>query len=154
MSPMQKQAWFNLTVIGVTAILVATLAPLIGSRSQAGFAVLALLAFGILFLRRRAGQVIADERDKMIQQKSAMIAYSVFWIVFVLATVTASLWYQDRGCVPLVFVSSSVWCGFMLLCRFVGFHVGSIRPEMISCHRIDMAPSPIRFAVCDSNTMR
>jgi hypothetical protein len=115
MSPMQKQAWFNLAVIGVTAILVATLAPFMGRAAVGAFGVLGLLGFGPLFVRRKAGTVVLDERDALIQRKSALIGYSVFWVVFVAAVMLASWWYSDRGAVPIVFVQSSVWCGLMLL---------------------------------------
>jgi hypothetical protein len=115
MLPMQKQAWFNLTVVCVTLVTIAALVPFLGRGALGGFGVLGLLGFNGLFARKRTAMVAFDERDHMIQRKSALIGYSVFWVVFVLAVTIVSLRYSDRGAVPIVFVESSVFCGLMIL---------------------------------------
>jgi hypothetical protein len=115
MSPMQKQAWFNLAVVSATLVTIAALAPLLGRGALGGFGVLGLLGFNPLFLRKRTATVNFDERDFLIQRRSAVIGYSVFWVVFTLAATIVSLRYSDRGAVPIVFVESSVFSGLMIL---------------------------------------
>jgi hypothetical protein len=115
MSPFQKQAWFNLAVISVTLVTVAALVPFLGRGALGGFAVLGLLGFNPLFVRKSRGRVLFDEPELMIQQKSALTGYSVFWVVFTLAVTIACLQYSDRGAVPIVVVWSSYLCSLMIL---------------------------------------
>jgi hypothetical protein len=116
MSAVQKWAWFNLAVIAVTLVAVASLLPVLGKGALGGFGVLGLIGFGPLFLRRKPGQVLTDERDQLIQRRSWVLAYSLFWVGFVLAAVVLSaLVYGWEGAVPVWVVQSSVFCAFMLV---------------------------------------
>jgi hypothetical protein len=115
MSAMQKWAWFNLAVITLTVVAVLSLLPFLGKGALGGFGFLGLIGFGPLFFRRKSGQVVADERDALIQQRSWVLAYSLFWVVFVLATVLSAVIYGQDGAVPVWVVQSSVFCAFMLV---------------------------------------
>src|SRR6266508_716046 len=116
MSPMQKFAWFNLAVIALTLLVVFSLLPFLGYRAMGGLGCLGLIGFGPLFFRKKPGQVLTDERDHLIQARSWIVAYALFWVVFVLAAVVLSaVVYGQEGAVPVWVVQSSVFCGFMLV---------------------------------------
>jgi hypothetical protein len=116
MSALQKFAWFNLVIIAATAVVVVALVPVLGAGALGGLGVLGFLGFGPLFFRKRAGQVLADERDVLIQRRSWIVAYSVFWVVFVLTAVflSASVYGWD-GAVPVSVVQLSVFGSLMLV---------------------------------------
>ena len=116
MSAMQKLAWFHLAVIALTLVAVLSLLPFLGKGALGGFGFLGLIGFGPLFLRKRPGQVLTDERDTLIQRRSWILAYALFWVVFVLAAALLSpLVYGQQGAVPVWVVQGSVVCGFMLV---------------------------------------
>ena len=115
MSPLQKFAWFNLAVIGFSTLVVLCLMPFLGYASLGGLGFLGFLGLGVLFFRQRPGQVTMDERDNLIMIRSLVLAYTLFWVVFVLSAVFGSrLLYGQDGSVPVVLVQLSVACGFML----------------------------------------
>ena len=116
MSPMQKFAWFNLAVIALTLLVVFSLLPFLGYRAMGGLGCLGLIGFGPLFFRKKPGQVLTDERDHLIQARSWIVAYALFWVVFVLAAVVLSaVVYGEDGAVPVSVVRMSVAWGFMLV---------------------------------------
>jgi hypothetical protein len=112
MLPAQKQAWFTLAVIGVTVVVVVALVPFLGRGALGGFGILGLCGLGPLFYRRKEGRVLTDERDAMIQRRAVVIAYTVFWLVFVAAGVLVPFAYPES--VPSWLVGVSVWGAFML----------------------------------------
>jgi len=115
MSPLQKFAWFNLAVIGFSTLVVLSLMPFLGYRSLGGLGFLGFLGLGVLYFRKRPGQVTMDERDNLIMTRSLILAYALFWVVFVLSAVFVSpLLYGQEGSVPVVLVQLSVAWGFML----------------------------------------
>src|SRR5262245_15605561 len=116
MSAMQKFAWFNLAVIALALVAILSLLPFLGKGALGGFGFLGLIGFGPLFFRKRPGRVLTDERDHLIQWRSWLVAYSLFWVAFVLAAVLLTpLVYGQQGAVPVWVVQSSVFCGFMLV---------------------------------------
>ena len=56
-------------------------------RACAAFALIGLCGLPHLFawLRRHDKEPICDERDRLIHSRASLIAYSVFWVVFVLS---------------------------------------------------------------------
>ena len=115
MTAAQKHACFNLTVVVLTVVTVLILIPVLGPGAQGGFGFLGLLGFGPLFFRRRGNEVVEDERDRAIQRRSVLIAYTVFWLAFVAACVSLPAFYGWKGSVPVAVVQSSVWCGLILV---------------------------------------
>src|SRR5262245_39719542 len=101
MSATQKFAWFNLAVITLTLAAIFALLPFLGKGALGGFGLIGLLGFGPFFFRSKPGQVTVDERDQLIQRRSWLLAYALFWVVFVLAAVFLSaLVYGEDGAVP------------------------------------------------------
>jgi hypothetical protein len=116
MSTLQKFAWFNLAVIALTLVAILSLLPFLGKGALGGFGFIGLMGLGPLFFLRRPGQVLIDERDALIGKRSWIAAYSVFWVVFVLAAVFLSaVVYGQDGAVPVTVVQMSVAVGFMLV---------------------------------------
>jgi hypothetical protein len=120
MSAVQKFAWLNLAVIALTIVTFLSLLPYLGKGALGSFGFLGLTGLGAFFFRRRSGEVVIDERDQLIQQRSWVLAYSMFWLVFVLAAVFLSAAaYGWEGAVPVWVVQSSVGWGFMLVYALV-----------------------------------
>jgi hypothetical protein len=116
MSALQKFAWFSLAVIALTIVVVLSLLPFLGQAAFWGFGFLVLFWFGAFFYRRKPGQVLTDERDQLIGRRSWDLAYSVFWVVFLLAALFLSaLVYGEDGAVPVSVLRWSGFCGFMLV---------------------------------------
>jgi hypothetical protein len=116
MSAMQKWAWFNLAVIALTLVAILSLLPFLGKGALGGFGFLGLMGLGpFFFFLKKHGHVLADERDTLIQRRSWVLAYSLFWVVFVLAAVLSAVAYGQDGAIPVWVVQSSVFCGFMLV---------------------------------------
>ncbi len=100
MSYHEKQAWFNLAVVGLAMATFFVLLPLFGvQRALGAFGWLGLLGLSPLFYRAKKGnsQVVSDERDYLIQSKAGLIAYSVFWMVFVGGSMGVWALYRDHG---------------------------------------------------------
>jgi hypothetical protein len=104
MNASQKFAWYTLAVVALTVVSVLLLIPLLGPGAQGAFGLLGLLGFTPLFFRRRGDEVVQDERDVQIRQRSLTIAYSVFWVLFVLGSMTAPAVYGWSGSVPVSMV--------------------------------------------------
>ena len=81
-----------------------------------GLGFLGLMGVGPLFFRKKPGQVVTDERDHLIQWRSWIFAYAVFWVVLVLvAVVLSAFFYGEDGAVPVSVVRISVAWAFMLV---------------------------------------
>ncbi|HEX3357596.1 MAG TPA: DUF2178 domain-containing protein [Tepidisphaeraceae bacterium] len=117
MTATQKQHTFNLIVIAITFALFFAAAPFIGVTHAGGFlGLMGFLGFGIFFLWKRgqSTQVIADERDRAIQQRAFHVAFAIFWAIFVLACVGAWLIYGDNGAIPIRFLPVIMYCSWGL----------------------------------------
>jgi hypothetical protein len=115
MTATQRHAWFSLAVVAATIVAVLALTPVLGPRAQVAFALLALLALGPLFVRRKHREVPVDERDRAIGQRAGMIAYAVFWLAFVAACLSLPVLYGWGGSVPVVVVQAAVWWAWILV---------------------------------------
>ena len=117
MNAAQKFAWFNLAVIAATLITVLALIPVLRHEAMGGLGLLGFLGIGPLFLRRKGGESVWDERDQVIAIRSALAAYTVFWLVFVASCMSLPIIYGWQGKVPVMVVQWSVFVAMML---FVG----------------------------------
>jgi hypothetical protein len=91
----EKQAWFTL-VVGLATVIVFgvvfALCKIFGHPPTVAFASFALFALtgfeGHIGRReKKTGKVTMDERDLEIARAALLAAYSVFWVLFVLAAV-------------------------------------------------------------------
>jgi hypothetical protein len=80
-----------------------------------GFGLLGLLGLTPFLFRKGEGKIVCDERDQLINQRSVIAAYSVFWLVFVAACMTLPAVYGWNGAVPVVVVMSSVFVAMMVI---------------------------------------
>jgi hypothetical protein len=124
MSALQKFAWFNLGVIALTIATVLLLLPFLGKGALGGLGFLGLTGFGPVFFRRKPGQVLIDERDQLILLRSWILAYSLFWVVLVLAAVLlCPLVYGQEGAVPVWVLQTSVFFAFMIVHALVSIAI-------------------------------
>ena len=115
----QKEALFNLVVVGLALATVLSLYPVFGPSAAAGFGVLGFWALAHSSTGCDRGRVVADERDRLIRQRATIIAYTVFWLAFVASAMLALGFYGAEGAVPVMVVMNAVWLGVML---FVAMH--------------------------------
>lgn len=115
MSASQKHAWFNLVVISLSLVAVGCLYPFLGWKAHGALGLCGVLGLGPFFYRKRKGEVVLDERAILIQQRSALLGYSIFWVVYVLAaSLLSPLVYGQDGSVPVVVVQLSVFYAMVL----------------------------------------
>ena len=116
MAPAQRQAWFNLVIISLALGTVLVLTPALGfRRAQGGLGLVGLLGLAPVLFRKRAGKVFMDERDVLIQSRAWAVAYALFWVVFIAVCVSAPFTFGAGGAVPVEWIQSSVWYGFILV---------------------------------------
>ena len=113
MSVLQKQAWYNLVVVVGSLVVVLGLIPVLGRGAAGGFGLLGLLGL-TPFLFRKGEKIVADERDQLINQRSVIGAYSVFWLVYVAACTVLPAVYGWNGSVPVTVVTSSVFAAVIV----------------------------------------
>jgi len=102
MSAMQKFAWFNLAVVLLSLSVVLSLLPIVGAqRAQVGLVILGLFGLDPLFLRSKRGRTVFDERDTLIQRRSVIVAYTIFWLGLFAGSGLAALSYGLDGAVPV-----------------------------------------------------
>jgi uncharacterized membrane protein len=87
MSVQEKQAWFILSVLGLTGLVYGALGLAVGFHTWT-LGTLGLLGFAglapLIGLRdRRRGQIICDERDVLIARRAGNAAFGVLWLAFV-----------------------------------------------------------------------
>ncbi|MBN2288818.1 MAG: hypothetical protein JXQ83_05750 [Candidatus Glassbacteria bacterium] len=116
MNTSQKIAWFTLAVITLALAAYLILLKLTGhpEASTAGFALLGLLGCSPLFLGRRKGVVLLDERDREIERKAGQAGFFVFWLYFVAFCVLVPFHYGRRD-VPSFLLTLLCLAGVMVL---------------------------------------
>ncbi len=94
-----------LVVFGLFLVLTPLLGPKVGITAVgvASWALMAALALYALLRRRDPREVVVDERDRQIKQRSAAIAGMMLWSVASLASVTLMLvcWWQGRQTITI-----------------------------------------------------
>jgi len=115
MNASQREAWFNLALVLSVSVIVVVMVPFLGKGALGGFGFLGLLGLSPVFFRKRPGAVVLDERDTQIRLRSLFCAHLVFWLLYVLAAMTAPAVYGWNGSVPVVLVIWSVFCGMIVI---------------------------------------
>ena len=96
MNSSEKVAWIELIVSVSAIVLVAALYPWLGGGAAGGFGLLGLLGITPLFMRKRAGQVISDERDRLIEQRSSLLGCGAAWVLMMLSLTAITMWHADQ----------------------------------------------------------
>lgn len=128
MNRAQKIAWFNLVVILISLLLsgiaVAVLAflafvaelPLRAALGGLGFmGIMGLLGLTPFLFRKDEGKVRFDERDLVINRKAAVVAYSVFWVLFVAAAMVPWFIIGPGGVITVNYLPCLVFGGVFVV---------------------------------------
>ena len=117
----QRIAKFNLIVIlialGLSAVAVGISYLVIGlpiRRAVGGFGLLGicgLLGLSPILFKKKTGEVDFDERDLLIQRKALVGAYSIFWVLFVLAAMIPFFVLGSDGKVSVQYLAAMVFAG-------------------------------------------
>jgi hypothetical protein len=127
MNRWQKMAWYQIIVIiavlTLTGTVVGSLTFLHGmpsARSGLGLlGLLGLLGMGRFFFPSKSGQISADERDLLIQKRSLLASYTVFWLLFVGGCMIP--WFivkivEHKNYIPVDVLPIIVICGGIIVC--------------------------------------
>jgi uncharacterized membrane protein len=114
MVPMQKLDWFEFLVSLAAVAVVLVLVPWFGDRAHAGFALLGILVFGIWFVRKRGQEVVSDERDRSIEQRSKDLGVGVAWMYLFITLSAIVFWSSlyNGGVVPTRLLTLLIWTQF------------------------------------------
>ncbi len=123
MNRLQKVAWYQLIVIfavlGLTAITVAIVVHSKGyGHAHFGLATLILLAFvhfDRVFFPLKAGQIAFDERDDMIKKKAVTVAYTVFWVAFILGCIVPYFILGPMSSISVGVLPSMLFCAAIII---------------------------------------
>ena len=86
MNVQQKVAWYNLGVLAAAVVIYGILVPFLGAVPALGaFGICGLWGLGILFYRRGRGEVLVDERDRLVSLRAQVAGLWVFWECFIAA---------------------------------------------------------------------
>jgi hypothetical protein len=124
MNRQQKIAWFNLIVVslalGLSVIAFCIVYFIFGipaHRAAAGFGFMGIMGFigltPVLF--KDKNKVQADERDLAILRKATVTAYSVFWILFVAATMIPWFIIGPNGTITVNYLPWMVFGGMCVV---------------------------------------
>jgi len=125
MNRWQKIAWFTLVVIGLALVLslaavsVAYFGLGLPMRAAAGgFGFIGIMGFigltPVLF-KKEKGKVEIDERDLLIQKKASLAAYSIFWVLFVLAAMVPWFIIGPKGTITVRYLPWMVFGGMFVV---------------------------------------
>ncbi|QDV76870.1 DUF2178 domain-containing protein [Botrimarina mediterranea] len=114
MTATEKSAWTELIVVAIATIGVGCLLPWLGNRATGMFGFLGFLPLSMLWLRRRGGEVVVDERDQRIQQVASHLGMSAAWMVTFLVLIGFVFWSSqfNEGVVPTIWLTWLVWIQF------------------------------------------
>jgi hypothetical protein len=119
MTLLQKIAWQRLAICALSVIVFGLIILLVGlSIAWSAFAILGLVGF-LPFPRSQSesGRIQLDERDQAINNRAMLIALRVFWLFYVIASV--STWWiavhvYHTNVVPVSVLPDSVFIAWLL----------------------------------------
>ncbi len=117
MNAMERVAWTELLVSVFTVVVVTCSYPWLGNGASGAFALIALAAFGAVFLRRRGAAVVVDERDRQIAKAATRVATETTWMAVLIVLAVCTLWSNYRGqhVVSTAFLNWLIWAQFALM---------------------------------------
>ena len=123
MNRLQKIAWYKIIVIAVAGILtICTVAALNhsygASHARGGLGCLGLLGFlGLAdrLFRKSSNKTDFDERDLSIQRKATVIAYSVFWVLWVVGSMMLWVIKKPGGSITVEVLPLMVLAGMIIV---------------------------------------
>lgn len=113
----EKVAIFNLSIVAIGILLFFLLCQTMEiSKAYAGFAVLGFQGIShLIFLRKKnPSEVIEDERDISIQQKSFSGSSFFAFTYFVITSLVIYFSHSDTGVVSIEYLPLFVWVGVAL----------------------------------------
>ncbi len=125
MNRAQKIARFNLIVI-LTALFLSTIAVsvlyfVVGlpvRRAVGGFGfigICGLMGLTPFLYKKGSDKVSFDERDLMIMRVASLVAYSIFWVLFVLAAMVPFFVLGPKGMVSVKYLAAMVFGGMIIV---------------------------------------
>ena len=121
----QKIAWFTLVVaslaLGLSLIAFSVLYFVFGlpaHRASGGFGFIGIMGFaGLtpLLFRKDKSKVQCDERDLVINRKAAIVAYSIFWVLFVAAAMVPWFIKGPDGMITVNYLPWMVFGGMFIV---------------------------------------
>jgi len=125
MNRAQKIAWFNLIVL-LTALGLSTIAigvfyfivglPMRGALGGFGFiGVVGLTGLSPILFRKEKKQASFDERDLLIAKKASLVAYSIFWVLFVAAAMIPWFIIGPKGAITVNYLPWMVFGGMVVV---------------------------------------
>lgn len=113
----ERVAWMSLSVLGLALVSFTVLCFLISvPRATGAFGLLGLLGLTpLLFRKSERDPIVFDERDRLIQARSIQIAYAVFWLLFVVGSMSLYFFYQQRGLMPVEILPMFPLVGWMIV---------------------------------------
>jgi hypothetical protein len=128
MNRMQKIAWFTLVVVSLAlglSVAVFGIGYFIfgvsAHQAAAGFGfmgIMGLLGLTPVLFTKDKHKVQYDERDLAIQRKAGIVAYSIFWVLFVAAAMVPWFVIGPKGMITVDYLPWMVfggWCTVSLL---------------------------------------
>ncbi len=125
MNRMQKIAWFNLIVVSLAlGLSIAAFGAayfifgLPANRAAGGFGLIGLMGFAGLnpfMFRKEKSKVQFDERDTAIQRKAGIVAYSIFWVLFVAAAMVPWFIIGPNGTITTNYLPWMVFGGMFVV---------------------------------------
>jgi uncharacterized membrane protein YbhN (UPF0104 family) len=125
MNRAQKIAWFTL-VVATLSLGLSVIAFCIGyfifgapaRQAAAGFGfigIMGLIGLTPVLFRKDKDKVLADERDLMILRKAGIIAYSIFWVLFVAAAMIPWFIIGPNGTITVNYLPWMVFGGMFVV---------------------------------------
>jgi len=125
MNRWQKIARFNLIVIlialSLSTIAVSVLYLVVDlpmRRALGGFGfigICGLMGLSPLLYKKERDKVSFDERDLMIHRNASLVAYSIFWVLFVLAAIIPLSVLGPNGMVSVKYLAAMVFGGMIIV---------------------------------------
>jgi len=121
----QKIAWFTLVVVSLAlGLSVAAFGilhfifSLPAHRAAGGFGFIGIMGFAglapILF-RKDKNKVQYDERDLIIHRKAAIVAYAVFWVLFVAGAMVPWFFIGPNGTITVNYLPWMIFGGMFVV---------------------------------------